>query len=81
MGYIKIKNQGIMEVKALSLVGASTKTDDSTKIGRFGSGNKYALSYFLRHHYDLRIYSGMDEIIIDTSPVSFRDNDFLLFGL
>lgn len=76
MKYLKIKNKGLVEPEALYLLGASTKRDDETKIGQFGSGNKYALAYLLRNNYDLRIYSGMNKIDISTEPKVFRGRDF-----
>jgi hypothetical protein len=76
MKYIKIKNKGCIEPQALHLVGASTKTNDDTKIGQFGSGNKYALAYLLRNNYEVKIFSGGTEIKIETKKETFRDNEF-----
>jgi len=76
MRYIKIKNKGLIEPEALHLVGASTKRSDSRKIGQFGSGNKYAMAYFLRNDYELIVYSGTKEIKITTEKSNFRDHDF-----
>lgn len=72
MKYIRIKNNGLIEPQALHLVGASTKRNDSTKIGMFGSGNKYALAYFLRNNYELKVFSGNKEIKITTQEEQFR---------
>lgn len=76
MKYIKIKNKGLIEPQALHLVGASTKRNDATKIGQFGSGNKYAMAYLLRNGYELKIFSGTTEILIDTKVESFREQEF-----
>lgn len=76
MKYLKIKNLGKIEPQALTLMGASTKVNDSTKIGMFGSGNKYAISYFMRNNMDVIIYSGDEEIEITTKKETFRDEDF-----
>lgn len=76
MKYIKIKNQGEIEPQALYLIGASTKKDDCIKIGQFGSGNKYALAYFLRNNYDIHIFAGTKEITITTEKETFRGQDF-----
>lgn len=76
MKYIRIKNSGLIEPQALHLVGASTKRNDSTKIGQFGSGNKYALAYLLRNDYNVTIFSGQNELKIHTEKETFRDMDF-----
>lgn len=76
MKYIQIKNTGLIEPQALHLVGASTKRNDSTKIGQFGSGNKFALAYLLRNGYDVKVFSGTNEISITTKKENFRDHEF-----
>lgn len=76
MKYIRIKNSGIIEPQALHLVGASTKRNDNTKIGQFGSGNKYALAYFLRNGYNVKVFAGLEEIVITTEEQQFRDETF-----
>lgn len=76
MKYIKITNTGEIEPQALHLVGASTKRNDASKIGQFGSGNKYALAYLMRNNYDIQIFSGLNQISIDTKPETFRENIF-----
>lgn len=76
MNYLKISNTGLLDVEALSLLGASTKRGDNSKIGQFGSGNKYAIAYLLRNNYDVKIFSGTTEIKIDTVTKSFRDKTY-----
>lgn len=76
MKYIRIKNKGLIDPKALHLLGASTKVNDASKIGQFGSGNKYALAYFLRNDYELKVFSGDKEIVIETKKETFRDQSF-----
>ena len=76
MNYLKISNAGILDVEALTLLGASSKREDSTKIGMFGSGNKYALAYLLRNNYEVRIYAGKTEITLGTTEKKFRDRSF-----
>lgn len=76
MKYIRIKNNGLIEPQALHLVGASTKRADASKIGQFGSGNKYALAYFLRNGMEVDIYAGHNHIKIETKKETFREHDF-----
>jgi hypothetical protein len=76
MKYMRIKNTGLIDMAALHLLGASTKRNDASKIGQFGSGNKYALAYFLRNDYNPVVYSGLQEIKITTKRESFRDCEF-----
>lgn len=76
MNYLKIKNKGLIEFQALDLLGGTTKANDSSKIGQFGSGNKYALAYFLRNNYDIKIFAGLDEIKVSLKEESFRGESF-----
>lgn len=73
MKYLLIENKGEISVDALSLMGGSNKRNDSTKLGRFGSGNKYSIAAFLKMNIDFKIFSGIDEISITTEPYQFRD--------
>ena len=73
--YLRISNDNEINYKAFTLVGASTKTGDTT-IGQFGTGNKYALAYLLRNDHKLRIFSGEKEISISTKEESFGDQSF-----
>ena len=74
--YLKITNKGIIDVDAFSLIGASTKRDDSTKIGWFGSGLKYSLAYLLRNELDFKFFAGKKEIVFGMIDKKFRNNNF-----
>ena len=76
MKYLKITNAGLMEPEALTLVGASTKRGDDSKIGQFGSGNKFALAYLLRNGHEVIIYAGENEIKLSTVQQKFKDEVF-----
>lgn len=78
MKYVRIKNNGEIEPEALSLVGASTKRTDTSKIGQFGSGNKFALAYLLRNGYNVQIFAGHNEIKLTQQPCKYRDQEFQL---
>lgn len=70
--YLKIKNKGEIEEEGLFLIGASTKVGDISKIGEFGSGNKYAIAKILRDNISLNIFSGEKEIQLSLSKTSLR---------
>jgi len=48
MKYLKFKNNGEIQLEAITLLGASTKRTDNNKIGFFGSGNKFAILIAIR---------------------------------
>jgi len=79
MQYLKIKNSGLIDLGSLSLIGASTK-DGISSIGQFGSGNKYALAYFLRNDHVVRIFRGKEEIKITLTETVLRDQTFQIIN-
>jgi hypothetical protein len=74
--YILIRNKGELELEGLRLLGASTKRGDDSKIGNFGSGLKFAIAYLLRNGLDFHLYSGMEEVLLETKTVTLRDTEF-----
>lgn len=67
--YIIIQNNGKLLESDIFFIGNSSKRDQQGKIGFFGSGWKYALAYFMRNGMTPIIYSGHDQITIDTNMV------------
>jgi hypothetical protein len=76
MKHLLIENRGELDISSLVLLGASTKRNDSGKIGFFGSGNKYAIATLIRHGIKFYVFSGDKKIDIATEDVSFRDMTF-----
>ena len=76
MNYLLIENKGILDINALILMGGTTKRGDESKIGFFGSGNKYAIALLVKNKVPFKIFAGEEEIIITTTPVTFRDKTF-----
>ena len=76
MKFIKIVSKGEIDEKAFYLLGASSKRDDKSKIGMFGSGLKYSLAYLLREKIPFRVFSGYREIKFTTKTENFRDKEF-----
>lgn len=71
--WVQIQNKGEIDPMGLSLMGVSSKRDDETKIGFFGSGNKYAIALMMRVGIPFRIFSGKAEMKITTKKVMFRE--------
>jgi len=74
--YLEIKSFGEIDIQAFTLIGASTKVGDETKIGMYGSGNKYAIASLMRQGIDFKVFSGEDEIVFAVNSQSFRGQDF-----
>lgn len=73
--YLKIQSKGEIETNAFTLIGASSKRNDETKIGYFGSGLKYSISALLRNDISFKVYQGEKEIIFDLKRVSLREEE------
>lgn len=55
---ICFKNEGILSLIDLTTMGDSIKRSDSSKIGKFDSGLKYAISILYRHGVEIEIRTG-----------------------
>lgn len=73
---ITISNTGELELNAIMLMGASTKREDDTKIGMFGTGFKYAIAVLIRAGYAIRITSGTTKIDFSTKSAALGGKDF-----
>lgn len=71
--YLEIKNKGEIFAEDIKLIGSSTKTGNSDKIGQFGSGWKYALAWIMRNNLDIKIFSGEKEILVSLKKVNHRN--------
>lgn len=76
MKYLSIKNKGLLDENIIFLMGASTKTEDNTKIGQFGTGLKYSLAWLLRNNIDFKIFIGENEVKISTLELVTRGQKF-----
>lgn len=72
--YLKITNQGLICEEDLMLIGSSSKRDDQSKIGMFGSGWKYALAWLIRNDCTPNIFSGNNQIEVDYRASVHRNN-------
>lgn len=64
MKYLKIQNDGELDIRLVALMGGTTKSDDRYKIGQFGTGLKYTLAFLFRNNLAFKIYSGEQEVNI-----------------
>ncbi len=76
MSYLKIQNKGELDVRLISLMGGSTKTGNTVKIGKFGTGLKYSLSWLIRNNIDFKIFIGTREVKIDVKKEIIQETEF-----
>jgi hypothetical protein len=76
MKYLRIANDGILDIRLVALMGGTTKANDVFKIGQFGTGLKYTLAFLFRNNLHFRIFAGMDEISISLDEEVIRDEKF-----
>lgn len=76
MKYLKIKNNGVLDIRLVALMGGTTKSNDDFKIGQFGTGLKYTLAYLIRNNLDFHIFAGKDEVSIGIETEIIRNETF-----
>jgi hypothetical protein len=76
MQYIQIRNYGEIEEEGFKLLGASTKRENESKIGFFGSGIKYTIAYLLRNNLFFKVYAGTNRINFDIKETTLRGQSF-----
>lgn len=57
-------------------MGGTTKSKNKYKIGQFGTGLKYTLSYLFRNNLDFHVFTGTNEIKITTEIENIEDDIF-----
>jgi hypothetical protein len=76
MKYLKIQNNGELDIRLVALMGGTTKANDAYKIGQFGTGLKYTLAYLYRNNLDFKIFSGTEEVKIHLENETIRGENF-----
>lgn len=76
MKYLKIKNDGLLDLRLIYLMGGTTKANDKFKIGQFGTGLKYTLAFLLRNNIDFKIFIDKKEVKISSKTEIIRDTEF-----
>lgn len=76
MKYLKIKNDGELDIRLVALMGGTTKANDKFKIGQFGTGLKYTLAYLFRNNIDFKIFVGGKEVQLSIETEVIQDENF-----
>lgn len=76
MKYLKIQNNGELDIRLVSLMGGTTKSNKPELIGNFGSGLKYTIAYLLRSNLAFKIFIGAKEVKITTKREQIRGEVF-----
>lgn len=76
MKYLKIQNSGELDIRLVALMGGTTKANDKYKIGQFGTGLKYTLSYLFRNNIDFKVFIGGNLVDITTVTENIQGSDF-----
>lgn len=76
MKYLKIQNNGELDIRLVALMGGTTKANDKYKIGQFGTGLKYTLAFLFRNNLSFKIFCGDQEVNITTVNEDIRGENF-----
>jgi hypothetical protein len=76
MKYLKIQNDGELDIRLVALMGGTTKSNDKYKIGQFGTGLKYTLAFLFRNNLDFKIFVGNKEVKVHTEKEEIRNEVF-----
>lgn len=76
MKYLRITNNGELDIRLVALMGGTTKANDKFKIGQFGTGLKYTLAFLYRNNLDFKIFSGENEVVLHTEKETIQDVEF-----
>lgn len=76
MKYLKIQNDGELDIRLVALMGGTTKANDKYKIGQFGTGLKYTLAFLFRNNLSFKIFCGENEVDVSTEIENIREQNF-----
>jgi hypothetical protein len=76
MKYLKIQNNGELDIRLVALMGGTTKANDKYKIGQFGTGLKYTLAFLFRNNLSFKIFCGENEVDVKTEVENIREQNF-----
>lgn len=76
MKYLKIQNNGELDIRLVALMGGTTKQNSKFKIGKFGTGLKYTLAYLYRNNIGFKCFTGTQEVKIHTETETIGETNF-----
>jgi len=76
MKFLKIQNNGELDIRLVALMGGTTKAGDKYKIGQFGTGLKYTLAYLFRNNLAFKIFCGEQEVEVYTETETIKGEPF-----
>lgn len=76
MKYLKIQNNGELDIRLVALMGGTTKSNNQYKIGQFGTGLKYTLAYLFRKNLHFKIFSGANAIDVSLVTETIKEELF-----
>lgn len=74
---IIFKNKGLIDEKSITTFGVSSK-ENTSAIGYFGTGLKYAIAILLREGCEIKIHIGKKVLTFGTQEEKIRVNDFTI---
>lgn len=73
---IVFENEGELDIRAIKIMGISSKDDAASAIGYFGTGLKYAIAILLRHGATVSIITGSQSYEFGVQSTTIRNDDF-----
>lgn len=68
---------GLLDPRAFTIMGVSSKPNSSSPIGYFGTGLKYAMAVLARHKCPVTVWIGTEPHVFYAETMSFREKEFL----
>lgn len=76
MTAIVFETPGLIDVRAFTTMGISSKPNSDAPIGQFGTGLKYAIAVLVRMGAEPVVWIGKDQYVFYKHPTTFRDKSF-----
>ena len=73
---IVFENKGVLDIRAVKIMGISAKDDKASAIGYFGTGLKYAIAILLRHGATVSLVTGGEVYEFGVNPAKIRHDTF-----